>query len=180
MVVSGPSGVGKGTVVAEARRMRPELTLSVSVTTRDPRPGEIDGVDYHFVSRRDFKARIAAGDMLEYAEFAGQYYGTPRSEVLHALADGQTVVLEIELEGARQVKTAVPDALTVFLEPPSMVELAVRLRSRGTEDADDVDRRLRAAEREIAHAHEFQATLVNTDVEMTAKALLDFIDSSAL
>lgn len=179
VVVSGPSGVGKGTVVAAARRMRPELTLSVSVTTREPRPGEEDGVDYHFVSRREFKARVAAGDMLEYAEFAGQLYGTPRSEVLHALADGRTVVLEIELEGARQIKAALPEALTVFIEPPSMVELAARLRSRGTEDLDDMDRRLRAAEREIAHAHEFQATLVNTDVELTARALLDLLDASA-
>jgi guanylate kinase len=139
----------------------------------------VPGVDYHFVSRREFKDRVAAGDMLEHAEFAGQWYGTPRSEVLHALAEGHTVVLEIELEGARQVKAAVPEALTVFIEPPSMVELAARLRSRGTEDAEEVDRRLRTAEREIAHAHEFQAILVNTDVEDTAKALLHFIDVSA-
>ncbi len=137
-------------------------------------------MDYHFVTRREFKKRVAAGDMLEFAEFAGQMYGTPRSEVLHALAKGHTVLLEIELEGARQVKAAVPEALTVFIEPPSMVELAARLRSRGTEDAEDVDRRLRTAEREIAHAHEFQITLVNTDVEDTAKALLDFIDISVL
>ncbi|MDQ1248082.1 MAG: guanylate kinase [Actinomycetota bacterium] len=178
-MVSGPSGVGKGSVVAAARSVRPDLRLSVSVTTRPPRVGEVDGESYHFVSRRRFRAMVEAGDMLEHAEFSGQLYGTPRSEVLHALADGATVVLEIELEGARQVKAAMPEALTVFLEPPSMFELASRLRSRGTEDADEVDRRLRTAEQEIAAAHEFDAVLVNTDIAATAQALLDLLDASA-
>lgn len=179
MVVSGPSGVGKGSVVAAARRARPDLELSVSVTTRPPRAGEVNGVDYHFVTRREFKAMVQAGDMLEHAEFAGQFYGTPRGEVLRSLAAGATIVLEIELEGARQVKAAVPEALTVFLEPPSMFELASRLRSRGTEDADEVDRRLRTAEKEIAAASEFDAVLVNTDIAATAQALLDLLDASA-
>lgn len=179
VVVSGPSGVGKGTVVAEAVRMRPELQVSVSVTTRPPRPGEVDGVQYHFVTRRDFKERVAAGDMLEYAEFAGNLYGTPRAEVLRALASGATVMLEIDLEGARQVKRGVPESLTVFMEPPSMFELASRLRSRGTEDAESVDRRLRVAEKELAAAGEFDARLVNTDVSETARALLDLLDGAA-
>lgn len=173
VVVSGPSGVGKGTVVAEAKRLRPELLLSVSMTTREPRPGETDGVEYHFVSRRDFKERIKAGQMLEHAEFSGNLYGTPRGDVLRALADGRTVVLEIEVEGARQVKAAMPEALTVFLEPPSMFELAARLRSRGTEDSAEVDRRLRVAEREMAARGEFDVQLVNTDVGETARALLE-------
>ncbi|MFI0432824.1 MAG: guanylate kinase [Candidatus Nanopelagicales bacterium] len=172
-MVSGPSGVGKGTVVAEARRLRPDLLLSVSMTTREPRKGEADGVQYHFVSRREFKERIEARQMLEYAEFAGHLYGTPRTDVLRALADGRTVVLEIEVEGARQVKAAMPESLTVFLEPPSMFELAARLRSRGTEDAAEVDRRLRVAEREMAARGEFDARLINTDVGETARALLE-------
>lgn len=177
MVVSGPSGVGKGTVVAEARRLRPDLLLSVSMTTREPRPGELDGVQYHFVTRREFRERIEGGQMLEYAEFAGQLYGTPRAEVLRALAEGRTVLLEIELEGARQVKSAMPEALTVFLEPPSMFELAARLRSRATEDAAEVDHRLRVAEREMAARGEFDARLVNTDVGETARALLELCHS---
>lgn len=157
--------------------MRPDLRLSVSVTTRAPRSGEVDGVAYHFVSRREFKERVAAGGMLEHAEFAGNLYGTPRAEVLHALAEGATVLLEIDLEGARQVKRALPEALTVFIEPPSMFELAARLRSRGTEGADDVDRRLRVAEKELAAADEFDARLVNADVDATARALLDLLDA---
>lgn len=178
-MVSGPSGVGKGSVVAAARKVRPELRLSTSVTTRPPRAGEVDGVDYHFVSRREFKDMVKAGNMLEHAEFAGQLYGTPRAEVLHDLAAGATVMLEIELEGARQVKAAMPESLTVFLEPPSMFELASRLRSRGTEDADEVDRRLRTAEKELAAAGEFDVVLVNTDISETAQALLDLLDASA-
>lgn len=159
--------------------MRPELRVSVSLTTRSPRPGEVDGVDYHFVGRKEFKSLVADGGMLEHAQFSGNLYGTPRAEVVHALAAGHTVMLEIDLAGARQVKAAMPEALTVFVEPPSMVELAARLRSRGTEDGDEVDRRLRAAEQEIAAAGEFDAVLVNTDIVDTAVALLDLIDSTA-
>lgn len=179
MVVSGPSGVGKGTVVAAAQKLRPNIQVSVSMTTRKPRPGEVDGVDYYFVSRKQFKARVAAGEMLEHAEFAGNWYGTPRAEVAYALAQGATVVLEIDVEGARQVKVAMPEAMTVFIAPPSMFELAARLRSRGTEDADEVDRRLRVAEKEVAHAHEFDVTLVNADIQQTAGELLDLLDTRA-
>jgi len=177
VVVSGPSGVGKGTVVSEAVHLRPSLQVSVSATTRPPRAGETDGVEYHFLSRSEFKSRIADGEMLEYAEFSGHLYGTPRAEVLKALAAGRTVLLEIELQGARQIKTAMPDSLTVFLQPPSMFELAARLRSRGTEDAEEVDRRLRVAEGEIAAAGEFDVTLVNTDVQQTATELLRLLDA---
>lgn len=158
--------------------MRPSLKVSVSATTRAPRAGEIDGVDYHFLSRGEFKERIGAGEMLEYAEFSGNLYGTPRREVLMALAEGSTVLLEIELQGARQIKAAMPESLTVFLEPPSMFELAARLRARGTEDAEEVDRRLRVAEEEVAAAEEFDAVLVNTDVQHTAHELLGLIDAS--
>jgi len=170
--------VGKGTVVSEAVRLRPSLKVNVSATTRAPRAGEEDGIDYHFLSRGEFKERIAAGEMLEYAEFSGNLYGTPRREVLQALAQGDTVLLEIELQGARQMKAAMPESLMVFLQPPSMFELAARLRARGTEDADEVDRRLRVAEEEIAAAGEFDAVLVNTDVHQTATELLGLIDAS--
>ena len=178
VVVSGPSGVGKGTVIAECRRIRPEIELSVSMTTRPPRPGEVDGVNYHFVSRRDFKSKVDAGEMLESAEFSGHLYGTPRASVLAALRSGVTVMLEIELEGARQVKRSYPQALTVMVCPPSMFELASRLRSRGTENADEVDQRLQVAERELAAADEFDAQLTNTDVHDTAVALLELLDTA--
>ncbi|MCD8493502.1 MAG: guanylate kinase, partial [Geovibrio sp.] len=138
IVVSGPSGVGKGTVVSRLRQNRPEYELSVSLTTRPPRPHEVNGVDYWFVSRREFRERIDSAGMLEWAEFSGNLYGTPRAEVVHSLAAGKTVLLEIEVEGARQVKNAMPKALTVFIRPPSMFELAARLRNRGTESADEV------------------------------------------
>ena len=134
-------------------------------------------MQYHFLTRADFKRRIADGEMLEFAEFSGHLYGTPRAEVLKALAEGHTVLLEIELQGARQIKAAMPDSLTVFLQPPSMFELASRLRSRGTEDADEVDRRLRVAEEEMAAAGEFDVTLVNTDVQQTAVELLRLLDA---
>lgn len=179
VVVSGPSGVGKGTVVREALALRPSLQLSVSWTTREPRPGEVDGDHYTFVSRREFRELVESGAMLEYAEFAGNLYGTPRAEVFQRLAGGSTVLLEIDLQGARQIKQAAPAALTVFLRPPSMFELASRLRSRGTEDAETVDRRLRVAEAELASAEEFDVQITNTEVRSCACELLQFIDSAA-
>lgn len=176
IVISGPSGVGKGTVIAAAMKRRPELLLSVSATTRDPRPGEVEGKSYHYLSKQEFLRRRAAGELLESAEFAGNLYGTPRAAVGEALAAGRTVLLEIDLVGARQVKAAMPEAMTVFLAPPSMFDLAARLRSRGTEDPEAMDRRLRVAEAELAARDEFDAVLVNTDVGATTQALLDLLD----
>jgi guanylate kinase len=164
-VLSGPSGVGKSTVIAELRRFCPELWLSVSVTTRSPRAGEVDGREYYFVDDKEFDRMVAAGGLLEWAEFAGNKYGTPRKPLDEKLAAGYPCLLEIDLEGARQVRQSMPDARLVFLAPPSWEELVRRLTGRGTEPPEVVQRRLDAARRELAAESEFDLTLVNTSVQ---------------
>jgi guanylate kinase len=172
MVLSGPSGVGKGSVVAAVRRRHPQVWLSVSVTTRAPRPGESDGVQYHFVDQARFDAMVAAGELLEHATYAGSSYGTPRAPVERRLAEATPALLEIELQGARQVRTAMPEARLVFLAPPSFEELARRLTERGTEDPERVRRRLDLARIELAAEDEFDVVVVNDDLEAAADRLV--------
>jgi guanylate kinase len=175
-VLSGPSGVGKGTVVARVRELYPHVWVSVSATTRPMRPGETDGVEYYFVDRPEFERMAAAGELLEHAEYAGNLYGTPRRAVEEHLAAGQPALLEIELQGARQVRTSFPDAFLVFLSPPSWAELKRRLAGRGTEPAERVAARLARAQVELAAESEFDRVVVNDDVGRAAAELVRLIE----
>lgn len=171
-VLSGPSGVGKSTVVAWLRKTRPGIWLSVSVTTRAPRPGEVDGREYHFVGGEAFDAMAERGDLLEWAVFAGSRYGTPRAPLEEQVAAGVPALLEIDIEGARQVRRGVPGALLVFLAPPSWEELVRRLTGRGTEPPEVIARRLEMARGEIEAGRDFDITLVNTSVQDVCRQLV--------
>lgn len=175
-VLSGPSGVGKSTVIAGLRPALPDLWISVSATTREPRAGEVDGRNYFFVTPEQFRSQVDAGEMLEWAEFAGNLYGTPSAAVAEQLAAGRDVLLEIDVQGARQVRTAMGElARLIFLAPPSFDELARRLVGRGTE-SDEVRRnRLLAARVELAAEPEFDYTVVNSDVDDAVLSLVDLV-----
>ncbi len=171
ILLTGPSGVGKGTLLQALRRRYPDLPVSVSTTTRAPRPGEVEGEDYYFVSRQQFQGLIEQGALLEWAEFAGNYYGTPKAPVLEKLAAGQRVILEIELQGARQVRQTFPEALQVFVLPPSLAELEHRIRQRGQDSEAAIARRLSRARVEIEAAPEFDIQIVNDHLDSALQQL---------
>jgi guanylate kinase len=170
-VITGPSGVGKGTLIRSLLERVPELQLAVSATTRDPRPGERDGVDYHFLTEAEFDGRVINGEFVEHAGYSGRRYGTLRSELERRLGEGASVVLEIELQGARQVREAMPGAVRIFVAPPSEEALRARLVGRGTDDADQVAARLATAREELAAQGEFGHVIVNDRLEDAADAL---------
>ena len=174
VVLSGPSGVGKGTLLRHLRQRHPDLYLSTSATTRAPRAGEVHGQDYYFVTREQFEQMIAAGDLLEWAEFAGNYYGTPRQAVEIQIERGNQVILEIELKGARQVAKSFPEAFKIFIVPPSPEELERRIRDRGQDDEAAICRRLARSRVELDAASEFDIQVVNDDLE-TAIATLETV-----
>jgi guanylate kinase len=170
-VITGPSGVGKGTLIRALRERVSGLELSVSATTRQPREGEEDGRDYHFLSREEFDRRAEANEFLEHATYSGNRYGTLRSEVERRLDEGTSVLLEIEVQGARQVRAAMPEAVLVFIAPPDPKALRARLEGRGTDTPQAIGERLRTAELELAAQEEFQHVVVNDEIERAAEAL---------
>jgi guanylate kinase len=179
-VLSGPSGVGKDSVIEFVRARSTWFWLSVSVTTRRQRDYEVDHRHYHFVDRREFERLVAAGELLEWAEFAGNLYGTPRGPVQARLDQGFPVLLKIDIQGARQVRSSMPEAQLVFLAPPSFEELARRLTGRGTEDPDTIKRRLEHAREELAAQADFDVTVVNHSVEQAANDLVGLLGSPLL
>ena len=177
-VITGPSGVGKGTLIRGLRERLPQLELSVSATPRGPRPGEEDGVDYHFLTREEFDRRVAEGDFVEHADYAGRSYGTLRSELERRVQAGVPIVLEIEVQGARQVRAAMPEAVQVFIAPPTVAALRTRLVGRGTDDADEVQRRLLVAEEELTAKPEFAHVVVNDRLDEALDRLTSIVEST--
>jgi guanylate kinase len=172
VVVTGPSGVGKGTLIKGLLERVPGLQLAVSATTREPRPGEVNGRDYHFLSEEDFDRRVAAGEFVEHAVYAGNRYGTLRSELARP---AQGIVLEIDVQGARQVAETLPESTRVFIEPPSFDDLARRLAGRGADSPDQIERRLAAARAELEARDEFDHRIVNDDLERALGELTELV-----
>ncbi len=175
-VVSGPAGVGKGTLVSRVRTMRPSLGLTVSATTRSPRPGEKDGVAYHFISDEEFDRLVERGEFLEWAQVHDHRYGTLRSEVDACLARGESVVLEIDVQGGENVRRAFPEVVRIFVEPPSWEVLVARLKGRGTESEESLALRLQTAQRELKLAHTYDVRLVNDDLDEATKELARILE----
>jgi guanylate kinase len=174
-VITGPSGVGKGTLIRSLLQQVPELEVSVSATTRAPRPGEEHGVDYHFLTDHQFDERLAAGDFVEHARYAGRRYGTLRSELEARRSAGVPVVLEIEVQGARQVRESLPEAVQIFIAPPSVDALRARLVGRGTDAPREVQARLKTAREEIAAQDEFPYVVTNDRLERAVAELVDIV-----
>jgi guanylate kinase len=174
-VITGPSGVGKGTLIRTLLQRIPQLELSVSATTRDPRPGEQDGVDYHFLSDPEFDKRVFDGDFVEHASYSGRRYGTLREELERRVARGAPVVLEIEVQGARQIREALPDAVQVFIAPPSEDTLRNRLVGRGTDSSEQVDARLATARQELLAQREFAHVVVNDRLDEAVEAIEELV-----
>jgi len=172
IVLTGPSGVGKGTLVKRLLESHPRLKVSISATTRLPRPGEVDGIDYYFLNKKDFETAILNRELLEWAEYAGNYYGTPQAQVMQQIELGNYVLLEIELAGARAIADIFPDARRIFVLPPSIEELEARIRSRGANSEESIGKRLAIAKQEIAASNEFDFQIINDDLEV-AIALLE-------
>jgi guanylate kinase len=170
-VITGPSGVGKGTLIRELLSRVPGLELSVSATTREPREGEVDGREYHFLSAEEFERRVGEKDFLEFAAYSGNHYGTLRSEVDRRLAEGHSVLLEIEVQGAQQVRAAKPDSIQIFIAPPDPTVLRERLLARGTDSPPAIDARLEVAEQELAARGDFAHLVVNDDLQRAAVEL---------
>lgn len=177
IVISGPSGAGKSTVVFNAIGDRNDTCFSTSVTTRAPRPGEVDGREYFFVTREEFDSMAANDELLEHAEYVDNGYGTPKAYVEKKLNEGENVILDIEVQGARQVKTKKPDAVTVFIVPPTLSELEMRLRGRGTETEDTINARLERARQEYREANFYDYLIINSDVEKAADELSAIINA---
>lgn len=165
IVITGPSGVGKGTLVSLLLQRHSQLKVSTSATTREPRPGETDGVEYFFLSKKDFETAILNHELLEWAEYSGNYYGTPKAQVVEQIAQGNYIILEIELAGARAIADIFPEAKRIFILPPSVEELEARIRNRGTNSEESIASRLKIAREEIAASSEFDVEVVNDDLE---------------
>jgi guanylate kinase len=172
LVITGPSGVGKGTLIKELLERLPDLQLAVSATTREPREGEMNGRDYHFLSPEDFHRRVAAGEFVEHADYAGNRYGTLRSELSRP---ARCIVLEIDVQGARQVRETLPEAVRIFIEPPSFEDLARRLARRGADSREQIDRRLEAAREELDARDDFDHRIVNDDLKRASRELTELV-----
>jgi guanylate kinase len=178
IVLTGPSGVGKGTLLKALLARHPELYLSISATTRSPREGEVEGIHYYFYPRDRFDEMIRTGELLEWAEFAGNYYGTPIEPVRVELDRGKSIILEIELAGARQVAKIFPGALRIFILPPDLITLETRIRERGTDSAEAIERRLEQAKVEIAAQNEFDYQIINDDFQVALEQLDRLVTSA--